>query len=178
MFSSPCRSGFRGIEARTLRSALTLSLFLSIFPLILVAVSVMGFVSAGNPDFVTDTINSLNLTGDAQGIFTNAVNSAQANRGAVGLIGLLTGAWSALGVTTALQVAANVPWQVAGRGIKDKAVGVLFLLGAAVVSSGLQWPAGQLACSRAGRAPPARSCRLQCRCCCSAGCTGCCAGMG
>ena len=138
---------FRGIRGQNAASALTLSLFLSIFPLILVAVSVMGFVSAGNPDFVTDTINSLNLTGDAQGIFTNAVNSAQANRGAVGLIGLLTGAWSALGVTTALQVAANVPWQVAGRGIKDKAVGVLFLLGAAVVFIGsavASWAIGLL----------------------------------
>ncbi|MBL0204690.1 MAG: hypothetical protein IPQ14_10280 [Candidatus Microthrix sp.] len=88
--SPPCRSGFGASEARTLRARLTLSLFLSIFPLIRVAGVGDGCRLRRNPDFVTDTINSLNPTGDAQGIFTNAVNSAQANRGAVGLIGLLT----------------------------------------------------------------------------------------
>ncbi|MEZ5382002.1 MAG: YihY/virulence factor BrkB family protein [Microthrixaceae bacterium] len=138
---------FRDIRGQNAASALTLSLFLSIFPLILVAVSVLGFVSAGDPEFIDNTIDNLNLTGDAQEIFTNAVDSAQRNRGTVGLIGLITGAWSGLGVTTALQVAANVPWQVAGRGIKDKAVGVLFLLGAVVlfVGSGVaSWAIGLL----------------------------------
>ena len=116
---------FRDIRGQNAASALTLSLFLSIFPLILVAVSVLGFVSAGDPNFVKDTIDSLNLTGEAQKIFTNAMNSAQENRGAVGIVGLITGVWAGLGVATALQVAANVPWQVAGRGIMDKAIGLL-----------------------------------------------------
>ena len=75
---------FRDIRGQNAASALTLSLFLSIFPLILVAVSVLGFVSAGDPNFVKDTIDSLNLTGEAQKIFTNAMNSAQENRGAAG----------------------------------------------------------------------------------------------
>jgi uncharacterized BrkB/YihY/UPF0761 family membrane protein len=39
----PCRSGFGDIRGQNAASALTLSLFLSIFPLILVAVSVLGF---------------------------------------------------------------------------------------------------------------------------------------
>lgn len=138
---------FRDIRGQNAASALTLSLFLSIFPLILVAVSVMGFVSSGDPDFVNNTIDNLNLTGEAQELFTNAVSSAEQNRGTVGLIGLITGAWSGLGVTTALQVAANVPWQVAGRGIKDKAFGVLFLLGAIVLFVGsavASWAIGLL----------------------------------
>jgi len=116
---------FRDIRGQNAASALTLSLFLSIFPLILVAVSVLGFVSAGDPNFVKDTIDSLNLTGEAQKIFTNAVNSAQENRGAVGIVGLITGVWAGLGVATALQVAANVPWQVAGRGIMPRAVAMV-----------------------------------------------------
>ncbi|MBK7019613.1 MAG: hypothetical protein IPH38_08470 [Candidatus Microthrix sp.] len=66
VFSSPWRSGFGASEAERC-GALTLSLFLSIFPLILVAVSVMGFVSCRKPDFVNDTINSLNLTGAPKG---------------------------------------------------------------------------------------------------------------
>ena len=138
---------FRDIRGQNAASALTLSLFLSIFPLILVAVSVLGFVSAGDPNFVKDTIDSLNLTGEAQKIFTNAVNSAQENRGAVGIVGLITGVWAGLGVATALQVAANVPWQVAGRGIMDKAIGLLFLLGAVVLFIGTgvaSWAIGLL----------------------------------
>jgi membrane protein len=46
------------------------------------------------------------------------------------VLGLL---WSGLGVTGALRDAYNRAWQVQGRGLRDKGVAVLWLLGAALV---------------------------------------------
>jgi len=44
--------------------------FVSIFPLLLVAISVLGFVSAGNEDLATDIIDELNLS-DAGALVSN-----------------------------------------------------------------------------------------------------------
>lgn len=121
----------RGSDAA---SAITLSLFLSVFPLILVAVTVLGYVADGNETFVTDAIADLGLTGQAKEMFTNLIASSQNNRGALTAIALIGGAWSGLGVSIALQKAANLGWQASSLGIKDRGKAVLFLLGGGVLA--------------------------------------------
>jgi YihY family inner membrane protein len=81
-------------------------------------------------------IGNLGLDGEAADAIKNAVNTAKdtgAVAGPIGIVGLL---WSGLGLVTALQYALNQAWQVEERGIKDKAVGMAWLIGGAVLFVG------------------------------------------
>lgn len=118
-----------------LASAVTLSSFLSLFPLLLVGVALIGFVaeSRGLPGKI---ISELGLSGDAAELVTTSIDRAQDTRGAalgLGTAGLL---WSGLGLVAALQFAFDSVWQVPSRGLKDKAYGLLWLVGATAIMVG------------------------------------------
>jgi membrane protein len=124
---------FGEVHGGYLASAVTLTAFLSLFPLLLVAVAVLGFVAAGSADVPARIIENLGLTGDAATLVTDAIARAEDTRAAalgIGTLGLL---WSGLGLVAALQVALDAVWQVPSRGLKDKAFGLLWLVGAAVI---------------------------------------------
>jgi membrane protein len=124
---------FAEVHGSYLASAVTLTAFLSLFPLLLVAVAVLGFVAAGKPDLPGDIIGNLGLTGDAAELVTDSITRAERTRGAalgLGTLGLL---WSGLGLVAALQTAFNAVWQVPSRGLKDKLYGLAWLIGAAVI---------------------------------------------
>lgn len=115
-----------------LASAVTLSSFVSLFPLLLVGVAIVGFV-AESRDLPGRIISELGLTGDAADLVTKSIDRAQDTRGAalgLGTVGLL---WSGLGLVAALQFAFDSVWQVPSRGMKDKAYGLLWLVGAVVI---------------------------------------------
>ena len=58
---------------------------------------------------------------------------ARESKKAASAIGLLSLFWSGLGLVNALQYGYNQVWQVEERGLKDKAVGMVWLGGAAIV---------------------------------------------
>ena len=69
----------RSVQARVgelgggfLASAVTLALFLSLFPMLLVAIAVLGFLSAGDSSLANDLVSDLGLTGDAATVVTRA----------------------------------------------------------------------------------------------------------
>jgi membrane protein len=62
-----------------------------------------------------------------------ALNTASNSRQASTVIGVIGLAWSGLGLTNALRSAYNRAWQVQDRGLKDKAFGAIWLVGAAVI---------------------------------------------
>ncbi len=120
------------LNGNYLASAVTLTAFLSIFPLLLVAIAIVGFVAAGNTNFSADVIEYLGISGEAEENITKALRKAQESRrlaSAIGVVGLL---WSGLGLVAAVQYAINAAWQVAGRGWRDKLKGLLWLAGAAL----------------------------------------------
>jgi membrane protein len=124
---------FGEIHGAYLASAVTLTAFLSLFPLLLVAVAVLGFVAAGNHNLPSTIIANLGLTGDAAKLVKDSITQAQKTRGAalgLGTVGLL---WSGLGLVAALQVAFNAVWQVPSRGLKDKLYGLAWLAGAGLI---------------------------------------------
>ncbi|MEY2567155.1 MAG: rane protein [Actinomycetota bacterium] len=124
---------FGEVHGSYLASAVTLTAFLSLFPLLLVAVAVLGFVAAGHADLPGRVIGNLGLSGDAAKLVTDSIHKAQQTRGAalgIGTAGLL---WSGLGLVAALQVALNAVWQVPSRGLKDKLYGLAWLAGAGVI---------------------------------------------
>ena len=122
------------LNGNYLASSVTLSAFLSIFPLLLFAIAIVGFIAAGSTDFTEEVIAELGITDDAAAEnIKNALATAQKSRrlaSAIGIVGLL---WSGLGLVAAVQYAINAAWQVAGRGWRDKLKGLLWLAGAALL---------------------------------------------
>ncbi|MCA1656778.1 MAG: YihY/virulence factor BrkB family protein, partial [Actinobacteria bacterium] len=121
------------LNGNFLASAVTLSALLSIFPLMLFAIAVLGFVAAGTPDLAHDVVKNLGLTGDAAIQISNAIATAQKSRRAASVVGVVGLLWSGLGLVAAVQYAINAAWQVAGRGWRDKLRGLLWLAGATLL---------------------------------------------
>jgi len=121
---------FGAIGGGPLSSSITLAMFLSLFPLMLVLIAVVGFVASGDTDFARRVLSDLGLEGEAaEGIEEAIATAAESKRAAsiIGLVGLL---WSGLGVVGAMQSALNAAWQVTGRGLADRLVSLRWLLGA------------------------------------------------
>lgn len=121
------------LNGNYLASAVTLSAFLSIFPLLLFALAVLGFVSAGTPNLAHDVIDNLGLSGDAANALTSAIATAQRSRQAASVIGVAGLLWSGLGLVAAVQYAINAAWQVTGRGWRGKVKGLVWLTGATLL---------------------------------------------
>jgi membrane protein len=121
------------LNGNYLASAVTLSAFLSIFPLLLFAIAVLGFISAGTPHLAGDVVNNLGLKGDAATQISNAIATAQRSRKSASVIGVVGLLWSGLGLVAAVQYAINAAWQVTGRGWRDKLKGLLWLAGATLL---------------------------------------------
>ncbi len=133
------------IGGSQLASAVTLTIFLSLFPVLLVATAVVGFLSAGDHDLAGRIVRELDLTGDAARILTDGFEAAERNKASSSVVGLLGFAWTAVGVVGAIQHVCDRAWQVSGRGIKDKLVAAGWLFGSLVVLA--------LAVSAAGLVP-------------------------
>lgn len=141
------------IGGNHLAAAFTLQAFLSLFPLLLVGIAVAGFIVAGSGSDVTDRlIRELGLRGEAAGALEDALATAASSRRVATVAGLAGLLWSGLGLVGGLQHAFNAVWQVNERGLKDKAFGLLWLAGAAVLftasaalTTALRWLPGPIA---------------------------------
>lgn len=137
-FALDVNGRFNELHGGFLAGAVTLAAFLSLFPLVLVAIAILGFVAGDRPDLSHDLITSIGIPaqGDAADAVRNAVSTAQTSRAAASIVGLTGLLWSSLGLVSALQYAYDAVWQVTGRGIKDKALGLLWMAGAALLLAG------------------------------------------
>ncbi len=127
---------FGEIRGTALANGIALQTFLSVFPLVIVAISVVGFLSAGDPDFTATLVDNLNLTGDNAESIREAVENAESSRQAASVVGLGGLVFSGLGVVTAVQRSVDVAWQSFGTGLMEKVKAVGWLLGAAVIFAG------------------------------------------
>jgi membrane protein len=118
-----------------LASSVSLAAFLSLFPLLLVAMAILGFVSHGDPTLPRETIRFLGLqhSSDAAQLVTDSISKAEEHRASSSIIGVVGLLWSGLGLVAALQYALDQVWQVTARGMKDKLFGLLWLAGAALL---------------------------------------------
>ncbi len=124
------------LKGNNLAASVAFQSFVSIFPLMLVIVGVLGFLAAGDVDVTGKIVSNLGLTGEAAKIIGNAVSAAAENKAATAPIGLVGLLWSGLGLVNAIQYALDQVWQVEDRGMKDKAFGLMWLVGAAVLFVG------------------------------------------
>jgi membrane protein len=119
-----------------LASSIALGGFLSLFPLLLVGVAVLGFVSAGETDFPSRVVDQLGLEGEAADQVVEIIDTAEQSRRAASVVGLIGLAWAGLAVAGALENALNATWQVKGRGITSRLVAVAWLVGAGLLFLG------------------------------------------
>jgi membrane protein len=124
---------FGAIGGGPLAASIALSTFLSLFPLLLVGIAVVGFLSSGDSGFATDVVSDLGLRGRSAEVVTDAISAAEGSRQAATIIGLVGLLWSGLGVVGALQTAINAAWQETGRGLVDRLVALRWLVGAGLL---------------------------------------------
>ena len=144
------------IGGSQIASAVTLTLFLSLFPLLLVAIAVMGFLASGDDELGPRLIGDLGLRGQAAEYLLEGLDSAKDNKASSSIVGFLGFVWTAIGVVGAIQHVCDRAWQVTGRGIKDKLVAVAWLFGSFIVL-GLAIAAGGLVPTLPGWAWPLAS---------------------
>ncbi|MGE3621351.1 MAG: YhjD/YihY/BrkB family envelope integrity protein [Acidimicrobiia bacterium] len=115
-----------------LAASITLSGFLSLFPLLLVGIAATGFVAAGNEDLARDVVERMGLEGAAADMVTSAVDTAEGSRRAASVVGLAGLLWGGLAVVGAVAAASDAFWQVTGKGLWAKAHQLLWLVGVAL----------------------------------------------
>jgi membrane protein len=128
---------YNELEGSMVAAAVTLSIFISLFPALLVGTAVLGFVAQGHVDLSSQIIDKLGLTGNAADTLREAIGTASRSRKAASIVGLVGLAWSSLGVVQAIQLAVDRAWQVKGGAIIDKLkdLGWLLATGALVVAT-------------------------------------------
>lgn len=126
----------RETKGGPLASAVTLVLFLSLFPVLLVAVAILGFVAAGNAELAADVIDDLGLTGDVADLVTDSVGAARDSRAGTTVVGFLGVLWVALGLGSMISQVCNRPWQLPVRGLSGRAVSLAWLLGSIALLGG------------------------------------------
>lgn len=126
---------FGEIGGTALANGIALQGFLSLIPLLLVAIATAGFLASGDADFTSDVIDALGIPPDGTSAenLTEAIDSAQESKRAASVVGVLGLLWSGLAVIAAVQRAIDRTWQTKSEGLKDKLRAVLWLLGAAVI---------------------------------------------
>jgi membrane protein len=130
---------YKELNGRELALAITLSAFLSLLPLLLLGIAVFGFFSAAaSKDLAVEAVQRLGLdrSSDTARLITEAMHTAESSRKAASVVGLAGLLWTGLGVVRSLQFAWNTAWQVPGRGLRDKAVGIVWLAGAGLLFAG------------------------------------------
>jgi membrane protein len=126
---------FSEVQGGYLAGAITLAAFLSVFPLMLVAVAILGFFSKGHPDVTHQVLDILAIPsrGEAADTVRQAIRTAEESQKAASIVGVVGLLWSGLGLVAALQYAYDSVWQVTGRGVRDKGIGLLWLGGTALL---------------------------------------------
>lgn len=127
---------FGAVGGGPLSASIALSTFLSLFPLVLVGIAALGFLSAGDDGFATSLVHDLGLEGRSAEVVTDAISTAEGSRRMASVIGLGGLLWSGLGVVASLQTAIGAVWQEKGRGLADRLVALRWLMGAGVLFLG------------------------------------------
>jgi len=136
---------YRAERGNHFAASITYFSFLALFPLLMLAFAIGGFVLEARPELLADIKQSItdNVPGDLSGTINDAVDQAIAQRYAVGIVGLLLALYSGIGWMTNLRRALQAQWdqtQQREKFLPTKVRDLLNLLGlglALVLSLGL-----------------------------------------
>jgi membrane protein len=125
---------YKSTNGDHLAAAITYFSFLALFPLILLGISVAGFVLANDAGLQQDLQDLIrdNVPGDLGGQLSDSVKSIIENRGTIGLVGVAGVAFAGLGWVGNLRTALQVVWsceQAEEKLLKAKLGDLLVLTG-------------------------------------------------
>ena len=123
---------FGAVQGGPLASYITLAAFLSLFPLLLVGIAVLGLFAA-RTDVAGSVIDQLSLTGETADLVRETLDTASSSKRTASIIGTAGLLWSGLGLVNTLETAFGAVWQAEGRGLKDRGFAMLWLAGAGVL---------------------------------------------
>ena len=130
---------YESLHGNVSANSITLTAFLALFAMTLLAVAVVGYLDQSNVDIATEITKWLGLSGDAAQVVTNAVRTASNSARfatVVGFIGVVTIGTSSAG---AIATSYNLAWGVKNRGLIERARALVWLLGAGVLISFSVW---------------------------------------
>jgi len=109
------RAGSRFMErqADLLAAGITYFGFLALFPLILLAIAVAGFVLSGRPDLLAELIAQIRVAvpGELGQQLVDNIQTVTEQRGAVGIVGLLGLLYAGIGWMSKMRIAMQTMWR-------------------------------------------------------------------
>lgn len=123
------------LRGRDTAASITLYGFYALFALTLLAVSVIGYVSAGQQHVAHDIANWIGVRGDAAKIVSDAVTRAEQSRHATGIVGLVGLLWIGSGFALAVGSAYDAAWNWPQEQVRSRLVGLAWLAGTAVIAA-------------------------------------------
>ncbi len=123
---------FGQVQGGPLASYITLAAFLSLFPLLLVAIAVLGLVAA-DVDVAGEVKRQLSLGSTSADLVDKTLDTATSSKRSASIVGFAGLVWSGLGLVNALESSFDAVWQSEGRGLKAKAFALLWLVGASLL---------------------------------------------
>lgn len=126
---------FGEVQGDPLANGIALQIFLSLIPLLLVTIAIVGFVAGGDVTFARDAIDFLGIpaNGEAAETLRTTIENAEESRRVASIVGGLGLLWRGIAVVVAVQRALDNVWQTRSEGLKDKLRAVLWLVGAALI---------------------------------------------
>lgn len=122
---------FDELRGAALAGAVSLAAFVSLFPLVLVGVGIVGLVAAGGGELSGAVTERLGITDEATAeLLRSALATAAASGRTASVLGLVGLVWSGLGVVAAVQTTFDAVWQAPRRGIRARMYGLGWLVGA------------------------------------------------
>jgi membrane protein len=124
---------YNDVHGNVVANSITLTAFLALFALTLLAVAAVGFLDRTNVEVAKEITEALGLSGDAAKVVTQAVGTARDSARFATMIGFIGVVTIGTSFTNAIGTAYNVAWAVRGRGLIDRARGLVWLVGIGVL---------------------------------------------
>lgn len=116
-----------------LAAAISMRAFLALFPILVLAIAVVGIVVDNPVDFADQIVDTLGLSGGAESTITKATKAAQDSRVAGSIIGIIGLLWTGTGLAASIADAWNVMWDIPGGTLRGRIAGVGWLAGSGVL---------------------------------------------
>jgi membrane protein len=132
-FSVAVQRRFGAERGANLAAAISMRAFLSLFPVLVLAIAFVGFIGGDPRQVADDIVRELGLSGRAASTITDAVRTAQDTKVASSIIGVIGLLWAGTGLAASLTATWNQTWRIPGGGVRGRTYGFGWLLGGLVL---------------------------------------------
>lgn len=121
-----CFSARRG---GNLAAAISMRAFLALFPILVLAIAIIGIFVENPATFANKIVETLGLSGQAASTITDATRVAKDSRVASSIVGVVGLLWTGTGLAASITDAWNVMWKIPGGTLRGRVFGLAWLAG-------------------------------------------------